>query len=286
MFSSLTSRLQWPSGESAPTFGRKLEMSQQLDIPSLATICEYLSAQELENLARLCPRIQQLAFYAIPGGGEALWPRLFRRDHPLLMRVAEPLLPQQGRRFQYLSSRQTLPTLHSINRPAVRVRGLAALERSSTWPATRADVLAQLYPALLSIRTFSVQRILEGHTGEVLNAIQLADGRLASASSDNTVRIWSLDGVELQILAGHNTPVLWIIQLADGSIASASYDRTVCIWGCDTHQLVLTATRQARYRKATHYVSRTAILALGCVFVAWGVNALLKTIARGFTYTT
>ena len=52
-------------------------------------------------------------------------------------------------------------------------------------------------------------RTLTGHTDQVLGVAFSPDGAtLASASADQTVRIWRvLDGVSLRLLPGHTAPV-------------------------------------------------------------------------------
>ncbi|GAB1544596.1 hypothetical protein NUACC21_72720 [Scytonema sp. NUACC21] len=58
------------------------------------------------------------------------------------------------------------------------------------------------------------------------------DGQtIASASFDNTVKLWSIDGRELRTLNGHRDKVLNVIFSPDGkTIASASSDKTVKLW--------------------------------------------------------
>jgi WD40 repeat protein len=64
--------------------------------------------------------------------------------------------------------------------------------------------------------------------------------RLASASHDNTVRVWDPNtGVCLRVLEleleGHAMAVWWgVTALGDGRLASASSDRTVRVWDPDT----------------------------------------------------
>jgi WD40 repeat protein len=59
----------------------------------------------------------------------------------------------------------------------------------------------------------------------------LGDGRLASASEDNTVRVWDASsGVCLRVLEGHTNWVNSVTALGDGRLASASEDNTVRVW--------------------------------------------------------
>ncbi len=65
------------------------------------------------------------------------------------------------------------------------------------------------------------------------------DGKtLASAGNDNTVRLWSLEGKELQTLNGHTEGVNSIVFSSDGkTIASASDDKTIILWNLQQLQL-------------------------------------------------
>ncbi|EKF04129.1 WD domain, G-beta repeat protein, partial [Tolypothrix sp. PCC 7601] len=58
------------------------------------------------------------------------------------------------------------------------------------------------------------------------------DGKtIASASSDNTVKLWNLQGQVLQTLQGHSGGVMSVAFSPDGkTIASASSDKTVRLW--------------------------------------------------------
>jgi len=76
---------------------------------------------------------------------------------------------------------------------------------------------------------------LTGHTDTVLSFLLLKDGRLASSSSDNTIRIWSLLSFKTEIiLKGHSDYIYKIIQLNDNKIASCSDDMTIRIWDLQT----------------------------------------------------
>jgi WD40 repeat protein len=63
------------------------------------------------------------------------------------------------------------------------------------------------------------------------------DGRrLASASHDQTVKLWdSATGKELLAFKGHTDSVVHVVFSPDGQcLASASYDKTVTLWSAAT----------------------------------------------------
>ncbi|PHH49659.1 Vegetative incompatibility protein HET-E-1 [Ceratocystis fimbriata CBS 114723] len=74
---------------------------------------------------------------------------------------------------------------------------------------------------------------LKGHGGGVTSVVFSKDGqRLASGSSDHTVKIWdATSGTCLQTLKGHGDTVTSVVFSNDGQrLASGSDDRTVKIW--------------------------------------------------------
>ena len=77
-----------------------------------------------------------------------------------------------------------------------------------------------------------VSDTLTGHTSAVYSVCALGDGRLASGSFDETIRIWDLKkgGEHVQTLTGHTGSVLSVCALGDGRLASCFGDRTIRIW--------------------------------------------------------
>ena len=75
--------------------------------------------------------------------------------------------------------------------------------------------------------------------------------RAASASKDNTLKVWDLDrGIELRTLEGHSDSVWGVAVTADGKRAvSASRDKTLKVWDLDTR------SRGCARWKATRHLS-------------------------------
>jgi cytochrome c len=74
--------------------------------------------------------------------------------------------------------------------------------------------------------------VLEGHTAPIVALAVSADGAtLASASWDQTVRLWPLAGGAARVLEGHTQNVNGVAFAPDGrALVSVSYDQSVRIW--------------------------------------------------------
>ncbi|WP_354666125.1 AAA-like domain-containing protein [Nostoc sp. GT001] len=106
------------------------------------------------------------------------------------------------------------------------------------------------YPAYSPL--FSLQRILsnireqnrlEGHSDGVNSVVFSPDGKtLASASDDNTIKLWNRDtGKEISTLRGHSDGVNSVVFSPDGkTLASASDDKTIKLWNRDTGKEIST----------------------------------------------
>ena len=97
--------------------------------------------------------------------------------------------------------------------------------------------------AIYNVATGQQMRILKGHQAGVRSVAYRFDGkRLASASSDGTVKVWDMrrsGGYKtLLTFEGHSAPVMDVAFSPDGTrVASAGQDKTVFIWNAKTGEI-------------------------------------------------
>ena len=84
---------------------------------------------------------------------------------------------------------------------------------------------------------------MNGHSNYVLSLAVLQNGNLASASADNSIRIWNgTDGGLIKKINAHSSNVLALAELKNGLLASGSLDKTIKVWDTDPVVLNLTST--------------------------------------------
>ncbi len=107
--------------------------------------------------------------------------------------------------------------------------------RNGIWASSSLDGTIALFDA------DGIRHRLEGHTDGVLSVDISADGRLvASASRDETVRLWTSDGIPVgEPLTGHGQRVLAVAFSPDGTLlASSGTDARVMLWDVETGLLL------------------------------------------------
>lgn len=106
---------------------------------------------------------------------------------------------------------------------------------------------------------------LEGHTEGVSSVAFSPDGSLlASASSDNTIKLWNpATGQEMQTLRGHTFSVFKLAFSPDGLLASASADSSIGLWNLDTGQEVHVLLKHTDYVQAVSFSQDGLLLASG-----------------------
>ena len=127
------------------------------------------------------------------------------------------------------ASLKVLDDLRQIQPPIV---DLFTLEQHS-----KVDYLRKKAEKVLQKSVYRVieSNQLEGHEGTVYSVNFSSDGQtLATASGDNTVKLWSQNGQELRTLEGHDGKVLSVSFRSDSqTLATASEDKTVKLWNLE-----------------------------------------------------
>jgi WD40 repeat protein len=78
-------------------------------------------------------------------------------------------------------------------------------------------------------------RVLKGHRGHVNSLGYGRDGRIVTAGSDRTVRVWDRGGVPPVVMRGHEDEVKTVVVTQDSSkVLSASDDGTLRLWDART----------------------------------------------------
>ena len=117
---------------------------------------------------------------------------------------------------------------------------VAMIEQVKDWQAQLTNLRAENQLELKATVHRAVQLLreknrFEGHTDSVLSVVFAPDGNsILTGSSDQTAKLWSLDGHLLQTFQGHDSEVLSVAFAPDGnSILTGSSDQTAKLWSRD-----------------------------------------------------
>ena len=107
-----------------------------------------------------------------------------------------------------------------------------ALEPAQQTPELKTQVLSSLQQTLFWVQE---RNRLEGHTGTVWQvAFSPDEQKLASVSADGNIRLWGLDGTELDILECNGKPLLDLDFSPNGDhIVAVDFDGSLHLWGSD-----------------------------------------------------
>ena len=133
---------------------------------------------------------------------------------------------------------------HPIGRPATAydVPGAAPAVRGIAECAgcvLRTGLVARCFFTAFTLLTaqfpwkfgYRLSATLEGHARAVFSLAVLAGGRLASGSSDRTIKIWNVaTGACIATLEEHEGTVRHLAVLEGGKLASGSADQKIKIW--------------------------------------------------------
>ncbi|MEI2423182.1 caspase family protein [Arthrospira platensis SPKY2] len=121
------------------------------------------------------------------------------------------------------------------------VQGLvAAIQAAGESQDKLRQVISPVHNSLVvATQAITEQNRFQGHQDAVWAVAFSPDGQtIVSSSSDNTVRLWNLEGQQIEELRGHQNQVNAVAFSPDGQIiASGSSDNTVRLWNLKGQQI-------------------------------------------------
>ncbi len=167
-----------------------------------------------------------------------------------------------SRRLLYTSEVARAATAWEANEPTL------ARELLAHWiPRQGEGDLREFAWHHLWAKTHEEERILTGHTSDVLCVRYSADGKLlASASKDHSVRLWNAEtGALAATLVGHTDEVNSLCFLSDQQLLSAGNDGRLLLWDTTAHKLAREVVNVAHHLYSVVASPDRRIVALGGV---------------------
>ncbi|MEG4353212.1 AAA-like domain-containing protein [Microcoleus sp. LAD1_D3] len=152
-------------------------------------------------------------------------------------KVADVILTSASSK-DYLASGQTFQALLEAVQAGQAFKQLDA-SVETTWNIKR-QVMAALQPAVYQVKE---RNSLEEHSSFVYSVAFSPDGKtLASASWDNTIKLWNLQSQKpIATLTGHSDSVRSVAFSPDGkTLATASDDKTIKLWDLQSQKPIAT----------------------------------------------
>ncbi|MBW4627967.1 MAG: WD40 repeat domain-containing protein [Brasilonema octagenarum HA4186-MV1] len=136
---------------------------------------------------------------------------------------------------------------------------------------------------LWDVTTGKQKITLNGHSNEVYSVSFSRDGKtLASASFDQTIKLWNVATDKQTTLTGHSDKVKSIAFSPDGkTLASASFDKTIKLWDVGTGQEKTTLIGHSDVVYSVAFSSDGKTLASASAdntVILWDLNSILSNL--------
>ena len=107
-------------------------------------------------------------------------------------------------------------------------------------------------------------KMLSGHKDRIWDMIMLTNGKIATCSSDKTIRIWDIHNYTCdQVLTSHTGYVCALVELPNHILSSGSHDRSIKFWDLTSFTLKKTIKDSSQGRIMIMIVVSEEELAVG-----------------------